>query len=141
MSRPVFTPLARLRWLREADTRSTAERAVLAILVSHSDPFGHCFPSQLTIALATHLSDRGVRTALSALTDRGVIVRHRRSDKSGRQTDEIVLQLEANRHSLPEPNRKPDTVSATGTHFRGKEETLTGGAKMPVQTTRRRAAA
>ena len=89
-----FTPLARLRWLREARTPSPLAFAVLAALVAFSDEDGRCYPSQDTLATITGMSLRSARKAMKELEASGLLVRRRRIGREGRSSDEIALRID-----------------------------------------------
>ena len=52
---------------------TTGQALVLIVLVDHADAAGLTFPAQQTIAEESGMQRSGVRKALTALVDRGVI--------------------------------------------------------------------
>ena len=74
---------------------SPSEKLVLLALANYADEEDQAWPSQRTLAKITCLSDRTIRTVLSALEERGLITREadNRADGS-RSTDLVTLHLD-----------------------------------------------
>ena len=115
-------------WAWRQPVATSTMRLVLLALADYAGDDGKAYPSQLTLAERTVLTDRSVRAALAQLEAAGFIERKKRGSRAkGRTSDLITLaihvevvtglttrnQLPPNRH-LPEKN-----VVFTGSTFRG----------------------
>lgn len=78
---------------------SASARAVLRVLADYADDKGRSFPSQVTLATDTGLSERTVRTALSQLEAAGWIVRERRYRPGGCRSSDLVTIQDADRRA------------------------------------------
>ena len=72
-----MAPLDRIRWARDMPVISAAERVILLVLASHSDPGGTCWPSLATIARESCLSRATVKRAMATLERGGLVTGER----------------------------------------------------------------
>ncbi len=123
---------------------SPHEKLLLLAIANYADADGTCWPSQLTLATDTCLTDRTIRTLMHKLERRGLLERHRRTRPDGyRASDRIVL------HILPEDISGEIPINLTGKSASILPERISGqepirepskkgsGAKAPSPRARR----
>lgn len=104
-------------WAFSAPVASASQRLVLLDLADRANADHKCWPSQLTIAARTHLSERTVRLALKELEAAGLIKREMQFDTEGhRSSDRIKLLVQSTpdtaRRGLTAPDiSEPDAPS------------------------------
>lgn len=82
------------RWLLHDDSVTPAAKLTYAILSSHADEHGVCFPSHPTIARTSGLSVSSVQRAIKELTALGLVAQESRRRSSGaRSTNRYVLAI------------------------------------------------
>jgi hypothetical protein len=115
-----------IRWAAQVDVGSTAEKALLLVLVSHADREGHISPGPAwsTLAAEATMSRSTVHVAMGKLVDRGLveILNQHRANGSHTSNDYRLLWSEAG--SLPV--RQPDG-------FRSDSRTGSGPTAGPVR--------
>lgn len=108
-----------MSWAKRQRTGSATRKLVLLAIADYADDRGIAWPSQMTLAAETEMSDRSIRTALRDLERINLISRRARPvlPNGQRQTDLITLNFEATgkivrRQKPPENDDRPaDTVS------------------------------
>lgn len=71
------------RWLLYSETLSSAAKITYAVLSSHVDATGSCWPSHATLARETSLSSSSVKRALAELKAAGIVSWETRQIDSG----------------------------------------------------------
>lgn len=82
------------RWLLYDEAVTPGAKLTYAVLASHSDRYGVCWPSHPTLARLTGMSVSSVQRAIRELIDLGVLVKRPRRRSSGaRSTNEYVVAV------------------------------------------------
>ncbi|WP_298967704.1 helix-turn-helix domain-containing protein [uncultured Methylobacterium sp.] len=79
-----------LAWARSVKTGSPTLKAVLRAIAEYADMDGKAWPSQARLAEDTEFTVRGVRKAIVALEDLGLIFREEQRRKDGTQSTDII---------------------------------------------------
>ena len=107
---------------------SPSEKLVLLSLANYADEDGRCWPSQRRMAAETSLSDRTVRSVLSALEEKGLIRREERQREDGSRASDVITLTLGERAQI---SGGAETVSGgVATISGGVRKQFPGGAEM-----------
>ena len=109
------TPHYHRTWAIWRADLSANETLLMLALNEYVDADGRCFPSQVTLAKMTKLTERSVRTHMARLVERDLIVREKQAKKGGGWHYRYRLKWESFPESRPET--PSGSVDQTGKSF------------------------
>lgn len=111
-----MTPTERMRWAREQVAPTPLGKAILLVLMAHSDQDGRCHVAQATIAREAQCSERAIRDHVPQLIEAGLVEviesGGRRSAGVGRGRPATRYRLGIYRQGVPESSE--DELPAPG---------------------------
>ncbi len=94
------------------DVTDPIERFVLVTLANYSDDYGVCWPSQATLVADCGCSERKVRNCLSALEDKGILIRFTRRRPNGSYSSSAFLLAGFKSRKIPKNSDEHPALAA-----------------------------